>query len=100
LILNWECNKQELRVHDPVNGQPMGFNGGYVEENREHDISWIITRDFMAVIVDGEVRHYRKGYDYIRFIKEEALNIKSPVGVCSCWGSKVSVSKMIISELE
>ena len=92
LIFNWEVQQDQLRVHDPGNGQASGIDGaGKITAGEWHDFVWEIQKDSMRVLVDGQERHARQG-DY--------ANVISPVGIGPAWGSKVEVSSVEIAPLK
>lgn len=83
VIFNWECNQQELRVHDPVTNATYSAPGkGYFEPGQMHDITWEVRHDGMRVLVDGEERFSAPG-DY--------LDLSAPVGIGPAFGSTVCI---------
>ena len=71
---------------------------GRLEENVYHDISWIISIDYMAVIVDGQTRLCKKGFPYQSVLNDVA--IKDNFRFCSAFGSVVTVKSLKIFELD
>jgi len=102
LILNWEINKDELKIHDMLTGKGYGYHGiGRVPENEYVDITWIIGRNEMLVLVNEEVRHIEGDYPYMAS-RAAALNNKicEPVRISAAWGSTVTVKSLQVTELE
>jgi DNA-binding transcriptional MerR regulator len=101
LILNWECNKSELRLTDVTSGAVYGFRGcGYIRENEYADIEWVISRDFMALVINNELRYIGTDFDYVKqFAAEPNFNFSAPVKIYAAWGSKITVEKMTVTEL-
>jgi len=100
LILNWESNLDELRIHDVATSQEFGYSGcGGVPVNEFVDIEWLIGRDVMAVKVNGELRHAGTHYPYINKLKEPNNEIGSKVRVTSDFGSTVTVESLRVTEL-
>jgi hypothetical protein len=102
IILNWECNMAELRVHDVKNwNQAKGYKGcGAIPVDEFVDIEWVIGREVMAVKVNGELRHAGCEYDYIKAYREDGeYGISSTVSVEAAWGSTVVVERLCITEI-
>lgn len=101
VILNWEVRKDELRVHDMLTGRGYGYYGtGRVPENEYVDITWIIDRTEMLLIVNEELRHYEDSYPYMesRAVSQNK-QISEPVRISSALGSTVTVKSLKVMEL-
>ena len=86
IILNWERNPRELRIHDPLTGKPSPVaNAGFVEANTWHDIEWAISKDGMEILVDG-VRRAKMNGDY--------AGIRGTVGIGGANGSSITVKEI------
>ncbi|MDF2721014.1 MAG: hypothetical protein K0Q59_689 [Paenibacillus sp.] len=100
VILNWECNDNELRVHDPVKDK---YNNGVVGKgkipvNEFVNISWIMDHDYMVLLVNGEVRLFRQNQPYMK-LKDEGIPFPElEVGVASAMGSVVTIKQLNIAE--
>lgn len=99
-ILNWECNDNELRVHDPVQGK---YNNGVVGKgkipiNEYVNISWILDQDYMLLVVNGEVRLFRQNEPYMKLKNDGIPFPELEVGVASAMGSVVTVKELNITE--
>ena len=82
VILNWEDNPSELRVHDILTGQPIGVPGrGLIRPNQWHDIVWTISDTGMTLSVDGFVRFQNRA---------NYRSLNAWVGIGPAW-SKVTV---------
>jgi hypothetical protein len=91
VILGWERDTDELRVHDPKTGRESGYEGrGLVTPNDWHEITFEITDVSLRVIVDGKERHQRKA-DY------KGLN--APIGIGGFPGTKLTVKEISIEKL-
>lgn len=99
IVLNWECNRNYI-IHNDVTGrwfEPYPY-GGYIEPNVYHDVSWILHRDFTAIIVDGTVRFYSEEYPYMQVLKNEFIN--DTIRLATCWGGTMTVKRLTVSELK
>ncbi len=102
VLLNWGVSPGSLMTADVLEGGHYRIDGaGCVEPNRYADITWVIQRECMALIVDGQVRAYREDYPYIRKLKEEpALDIADCVRLHTAFGATVTVRELEIFELD
>ncbi|TMV50049.1 hypothetical protein FE783_10820 [Paenibacillus mesophilus] len=100
VILNWECITGELRIHDPMLGFSYGVGGkGKVPVNEFVRISWILDVDYMLLLVDGEVRAFSEDEPYMKVLKSGLPKApESLVGICSAWGSAVTVKQLNVSK--
>jgi len=98
-ILNWECNDHELRVHDPVDGKyNNGVAGkGSIPVNEFVQISWILDLDYMLLLVNGEVRLFRRNEPYMKLKNEGIPFLEMEVGVASAMGSVVTIKELNIT---
>ena len=86
-----------LWIRDMLIGLYLGYpDKGIIPVNEFIDISWIVHTNFMAVIVNDEVRHYGVNYPYMSIIS--SINEKFRFGTAN--GSTITVEKLEISELE
>lgn len=86
-----------LWIRDMLIGLYLGYpDRGIVPIDKFIDLTWIVHRDFMAVIVNGEVHHYGSNYPYMNVMG--AAHEKFRFGTAS--GSTITVEKLAISELE
>ena len=80
IIFNWECDVQELRVHDPVTGEQCGIKDqGFIGVDQWHELVWEVRLDSMRLLVDRQIRFHTEG-DFSR--------IRSAVGIGPCFGSQ------------
>jgi DnaJ domain len=87
LIFNWDRNVQELRVHDPLNGQQTPVTGkGLISPNEWHTFTWNIKNTGMKVYVDGQLR-FQNRKDY------HTLDAKVGIGPAL---SKVTVDYFVV----
>jgi hypothetical protein len=92
LIFNWECNENELRIHDPATGEQEGVaDQGKIEPGKYHDIVWEVYPNGMRVLVDGKERARRRG-NYER--------LEGSLGIGPAWGSVVTVKSFQVEELK
>ncbi len=97
LFEGWRHIPGELRIADIATGLDLGYPGkSIIPVDKFMDISWIVHRNFMAVIVDGDVRHYSEHYPYMNL--ENIPSGKIRFGAAK--GSKITVEKLTVSELE
>lgn len=101
IILNWEYKEDELRVTDVHNGQIFAFpNRGKIPKDEFVDVTWIIEKSKMVIIVNKEVRAELKNMPYMEaYINNPDYNIVSTVGIGSAWGSRVTVADLNVREL-
>jgi len=100
----WRHIPGNLRIGDIDLGSDFGYNyKGLVWREQYMDISWIIHRDFTAVIClsrdsfpENEVRHYGINYPYMAIKDISPGKIRFGTGK----GSTITVTKLTISELE
>lgn len=101
IILNWEINKDEMKIHDILTGKGYGYHGkGRVPENEYVDVTWIIDRNEMLVLVNGELRHIEDDYPYMtsRAVIQDK-KISAPVRISAAWGSTVTLKSLKVEEL-
>lgn len=90
MILNWELNPHEMRLHDARTGKGAAFPGkGFVEVNAWHEIKWVIGSESLQVFVDGDERAHLNG-DY--------AGIKGAVGIGGARGSTVTVRHLDLQQ--
>jgi len=99
----WRHLPGEMRISDIDTKLDLGHPyKGLVWIDHYMDISWIIHRDFMAVIVDGgcpypeRVRHFGINYPYMNISDFSPGQIRFGTGK----GSTITVEKLTVSELE
>ena len=99
IILGWEAQPNVLSVRDIGENQSYTYDGkGGITVGEYAEISWIIHNDYMALIVDGEVRNYSVKYPYILAGAEKIQ--AAPFEFGTAWNSTLSVSELKITELE
>lgn len=92
VILNWEVQKTQLRVHDPVTDEPRGVRGrGYVSPHEWHDIIWEVRPDGMRLVIDDGERFHAVG-DY--------ADLDAPVGIGPAFGSVLSLGSLDVVPLK
>ena len=101
LKFHQEENYNELRIYDISNGEGQVYaNKAHLPVDEFVDIEWICAKAFMAVRVNGEVRHFSVVDDYIyAWINDSDFNVSSPVSVCCYRDSTVTVASLHITEL-
>ena len=102
VILNWEINKDDLRIHDILTGKGCGcYGSGRIPENEYADITWIIGRNEMLILVNEELRYIENDLPYMT-ARAVALNKKicEPVRISAAHGSTVTVKSLKVTELE
>ncbi len=96
-FMQHQHDPEGLWIRDMLIGLYLGYpNKGIIPVNEFIDISWIVHSNFMAVIVNGEVRHYGVNYPYMNII--DSSNEKFRFGTAN--GSTITVEKIVISELQ
>lgn len=100
VILNWECNQNELRIHDPIIGNQYGVGDqGKIPSNEFIQISWIIDHNYMLLLVNGEVRLFSENEPYIQLKHAGISNLPEMlVSVAAAWGSVVTVKELNVTE--
>lgn len=100
IIFNWECNLNQLRLHDPLTAAQFGYNDlGYIEPNQLTEIVWELELNVMRIIVDGKVRFESSDVPYLQDIKK-SKKILSKVGVGSAWGSNITITKFDVENIK
>lgn len=102
IILNWEINKDEMKIHDILTGRGYGYHGkGRVLENEFVDITWILDKNEMLLLVNEELRQIEDDFPYMT---SRAVNLNKkicePFRISAAWGSTVTVKSLKITELE
>ena len=102
LVFNWGVAPNSLITSDVLEGGHYRIDGvGYLPTNEYAQITWIIQRAYMAVIVNGQVRFVGRDYPYIhRLVDDRSLEIRDTVRVHTAFGATVTVQKLEIHELE
>ena len=107
LTLNWQYSDwnykiNELMIHDIVTKECFGYpNKGKIECNSFINISWVITKEFMTLILNDELRYYNEYLPYITYLlKNSDQAVHSSFGVAPAWGSAITVKHLRISELQ
>lgn len=85
-----------LWIRDMLLGLYLGYDGGMFPVDEFADITWIVNREYMAVIVDGKVLHYGKNYPFMSILNNKTDEFR--FGTAE--GSTMTVKKLVISELE
>jgi len=106
LILNFhdfhiDEELDRLVINDILTGDQCGIEGcGEVPINEFVDIEWLIGKEFMAVKVNGEIRHIGNNHDYIReFAKNAEYAPSATVRVAAAFGSTVTVELLRVTEI-
>ena len=93
-----------IRIYDPVYGTEIiarNKDGG-IPINEFVDVSWIIAKEFQAVIINGEVKFYSEEngykYEFNAYPAEKAISGK--IGVSSAWGNIIDVEKLTVNIIE
>lgn len=99
LILNWEVNKNTLHMRELYTSNLLYFeNTGYVTENEFHTITWVIDKEYMSVIVDGEVRLCTCDLSHVAYFKENPQEFHSIFRFDTESGSTIEVKDICITE--
>jgi len=101
VILNWEINKDDLKIHDILTGRGFGYYGfGRIPENEYVDITWVIDKNETLLLVNEELRHIDDDYPYMsaRAIISNK-KICEPVRISAAWGSTVTIKSLKVTEL-
>ena len=101
LILNWENNTEQLRVRDIISEDAGSILYDPIKENIYTDITWILERDYTAVIIDSNVVFYSKDLNYIQELKDDpTMDLEDVVSVSAAWGSTVHFASLTVTELD
>lgn len=99
VLLNWEMNKMLLNMEDILAGTLQTIDAaGYITPDEYHDISWILHRDFAALIIDGVMRWHSEDAPYLRQLPESG--IRDYIRVSSAFGSTATIRSLTVTELE
>jgi hypothetical protein len=100
-IFNSESQGYELRVLDPIKRDFRYSVGGKgkIPTNEFVHICWILDHDYMLLLVNDEVRLFRKGSSpYMKLMNEGTPFPELEVGVASANGSVVTIKELTITE--
>ena len=106
LTLNWQYSDwkykiDELMIHDIMTNECFGYpKKGKIARDTFIDISWIITKDYMALTLDSELRYYNEHLPYIIQLQKSNEKIFSEVGIAPAWGSTVTLKHLCVHEIE
>lgn len=100
LILNWEGNKTTLHMREPLTSNLLYYdNAGYVTESEFHKITWVIDKQYMSVIVDGEVRLCTCDLFHVEYFRENPKFLyRDRFRFDTGAGSQVAVKDICITE--
>ena len=85
-----------IHIWDIYVNYVMDFNPEFPAiQTKDINISWILQRDYMAVIVNNELVHYSENFPYTHFEMPVA-----PVGFSAFDNQTVTVKSLTVSELE
>ncbi len=91
VILGWEIDRDELRVHDPKSGRQSGYEErGLITPNAWHQITIEMKQTSLRIIVDGEERHQRQG---------SYSGLNAPIGIGGFPGTRLAVKEISIEKL-
>jgi len=93
-IFNWET-----AVNNPfgtdINGKDFFVKDLYLPARIDADIVFILEREYMAIIVDGNIKYHQTGMN-----TDGASDSPEHVTISAAWGSIVTVSELGVCELE
>ena len=94
-------DKNALRVFDFADGKLKIYdNIGKTPLGEFFDIECIITADFLAVKLNGEIKHMSDDYGYIKALKNDpGCMPPSPVAIAAAWTSVVTVEHLRVTEI-
>ena len=101
VIINWEINKDDLKVHDIFTGRGYGYmDRGRIPENEYVKITWIIDKNETLLLVNEELRQYSDDFPYMES-RAVTLDKKfsDPVRISAAWNSTVTIQSMTVTEL-
>jgi hypothetical protein len=89
----------ELRIYDIGDGDVLACaDKAYLPEDEFVDIEWVSAKDFTAVRVNGELRHFSDTDDYIySWLTDSDFNISSHISVCCYRDSTVTVESLRVT---
>jgi len=90
-----------VNMGDPAEGRPCVFHEcAGIPTGESADIEWILDREFLAIRVNGELRHIGNNYGHIREAKNSRkYKLSSPVTVAAAVGSTATVERLRITEI-
>lgn len=90
-----------LPVNDIADGEMYTYpKCGKIPIGEFADIEWILAREFMAVKVNGELRHIGNHYGYIKAFEENPdFSLLSPVTITTEIGSTITTEALRVTEL-
>lgn len=102
LVFNWGMSPSTLLTHDVLVPEHTPIYGvGYIPPNEYAEITWILEREYAAVIVNGQTRLYKTDFYYIEQLKKEpALQLCFPINLNTAFGAEVTVKELTVYELK
>jgi hypothetical protein len=100
--LKWHnLHDDPLPVNDIADGEMYTYpKCGAIPIGEFVDIEWILAREFMAVKVNGELRHIGSHYGYIKAFEENpGFSLLSPVTITTEIGSTITTKSLRVIEL-
>jgi len=91
---NWELSVSNPSGDD-INGEVFHVPGLYLPARYFADIVWILDRNYMAIIVNGDVKYYKTDMN-----TDGTNGLSDYVDIAAAWGSTVTVNELEIFELE
>jgi len=91
---NWET-AVNFPFGSDINGQDIHIRGLYLPARIFADIIFVLDRDYMAIIVDGNIKFHRTDMN-----TEDANGLSEHVKISAGWGSIVTVAELEVFELE
>ena len=89
-----------VNMGDIAEGRPCVFHEcAGIPIGEPVDIEWILDKEFMAIKINGELRHIGNNYQYIGEAKDNRkFKLSSPVTVAAAVGSTVTVEKLRVTK--
>jgi len=100
LTFHREENYKTLRIKDIENKEERVYENIALPIDEFVDVEWICARDFMAVRVNGELRHLSSDYEYIYAFHNKAdYEFSSPISICCFRDSMITVETLRVTEI-
>jgi len=97
LLMNWPNNESELWLSDPLSGRFNTYqNRGSLPKNKYLDVTWIIEKDSMTVLVGNELRVMDNAFGYVNHKKP----IEDWVRISTDRGSTIRYKDVKVSYLK
>ena len=100
LIINHPQMPNGLSICDIMDGKFSFYKDKDIPINEFADIEWILGKEFMAIKINGEIRHFGRDYGYIQaFDDNPEHRFSSAVSINTAQSATLTVESLRVTEL-